>query len=118
MTMCKQLEFCCPLCHEQLESALLTRAAFIFIALSSFAFEFSDKFDFTSPVFLKKVPDPNDVHPQAHVTDPDDEPLFKDRITIVRDKLHETHRTSVFKLHETHRTSVFKKRKESDCSRR
>ena len=50
--------------------------------------------------------------------DPDDEPLFKDRITIVRDKLHETHRTSVFKLHETHRTSVFKKRKESDCSRR
>jgi hypothetical protein len=40
-------------------------------------------------VFLKKVPDPN-------APDPDDEPLFKDRITIVRDKLHETHRTSVF----------------------
>jgi uncharacterized protein YbaR (Trm112 family) len=32
MTMCKQLEFCCPLCREQLESALLTRAAFILIA--------------------------------------------------------------------------------------
>ena len=66
--MCKQLEFCCPLCREQLKSALLTRAAFILIALSSFAFEFSDKFDFTSPVYLKKVPDPNDVHQQAHVT--------------------------------------------------
>jgi hypothetical protein len=46
--MCKQLEFCCPLCREQLESALLTRAAFILIALSSLAFEFSDKFDFTN----------------------------------------------------------------------
>jgi len=33
MTMCKQLEFCCPLCHEQLKSALLTQAAFLFIPL-------------------------------------------------------------------------------------